>query len=102
MDSPTVRRAVVALMVALTLAALAWGVRTLVEAVAIVHNILLLPTRINPGLDSPSDSIQTVILAGGIVVVLAIAGYIVFSKLRNAEDEFAEEEDEDEEEAAKE
>ena len=101
MDSPTVRRAVVALLVALTLAALAWGVKSLVEAFAILHNTLSYSRIINPSLDSTENRVQMLILAAGIVVVLAIAGYLVFSKLRDSVDEF-DEEDFDEEELTEE
>lgn len=105
MDSPTVRRAAAALMVALTLAALAWGVNNLVQAFAILYNTLSYSGIINPSVDSSDNRNQMLIVAAGIVVVLAIAGYIVFSKLRDAaddldEEEFDEEEFEEEEEAA--
>ena len=98
MDSPTVRRAVVALLVALTLAVLAWGVRSLVQAFALLHNTLSYSGIINPSLDPSDNRIQMLILSAGIIVVVAIAGYIVFSKLRDAVDDFDEEEYEEEEE----
>ncbi|MXW30907.1 MAG: hypothetical protein F4X54_00050 [Chloroflexi bacterium] len=84
MDSPTVRRAVVALLVALTLAAVAWAIRTLVEAFALLHNALVYPLYVNAGPGNSDDRIRLVFVAAGIVVVLAIVGYIVFSKWRDA------------------
>ena len=99
MDSPTVRRAAVALLVALTLAAIAWGVKSLVEAFAILHSTLSYSRIINPSVDPNDNRIQMLILAAGIVAVLAIAGYVVFSKLRDAVDDSDEEELDEEEEA---
>ena len=84
MDSPTVRRALVALLVALTLATLAWGINNLVQAFALLHNTLSYSGIINPSVDTSDNRTQMLVLAAGIVVVLALAGYVVFSKLRNA------------------
>ena len=87
MQSKEVRRAVVALLVALTLAVLAWGVKSIAEAFALLHTTLSVSRIIDPTLDPSDQRIQLIVLAAGIVVVLMIAGYVVFSKLRNAEDE---------------
>ena len=93
MDSPTVRRALVALLVALTLATLAWGINNLVQAFVFLHNTLSYSGIINPSVDTSDNRTQMLVLAAGIVVVLALVAYVVFSKLRNAAEDGDDEEE---------
>ena len=91
MDSPTVKRAAVALLVALTLAALAWSIKTIVEAALIVYSMLS-----NIG----DSSLWMLVISVVIVAALASVGYLFFDKLRNAAEEDDKEDYEDEEEGS--
>ena len=71
MDSKMVRNAAAALLVALTLAALAWAIKSLVEATAILNAML-----VNTGVDGGAARILVFILALIVVAGLAAGGYV--------------------------
>lgn len=99
MDSPTVQRAAVALLIALTLAAIGWAIQSLVGAVAVVNSILTNSILFNSGYRSTysSERIWMVGLSVAVVVVLAIAAYLLFDRWLNAVKEVGDKEADEEE-----
>ena len=87
MDSKMVRNAAAALLVALTLAALAWAIKSLVEATAILNAMI-----VNTGVDGGAARILVFIIALIVVAGLAAGGYFLFDKqLKPKEEEGSEE-----------
>ena len=83
---PVLLRAATALLIALTLAVLAWGIKSLVEAVAIVNSILLNSVLFNTDFRSSHESerLWMIAIAVAAVAVMAIVGYLLFDKGMNA------------------
>ncbi len=75
MDSKVVQGAAAALLAALTLAALAWGIKIFVEAVALVNSML-----VSVGVSTFSGRLVVFILSAIIVTALAGGGYFLFNK----------------------
>ena len=75
MDSKVVQGAAAALLAALTLAALAWGIKIFVEAVALVNSML-----VSAGVSTFSGRLVVLILSAIIVAALAGGGYFLFNK----------------------
>ena len=73
MDSKVVQGAAAGLLVALTLAALAWGLRLLVEAVALVNSMIA-----NAGVATFSGRLVVFFVSVMIVAGLAAGGYFLF------------------------
>ena len=82
MDSKVVQGAAAGLLVALTLAALAWGLRLLVEAVALVNSMIA-----NAGVATFSGRLVVFVVSVIIVAGLAVGAYFLFDKRLKPEQE---------------
>ena len=82
MDSKVVQGAAAGLIGALTLAALAWGLRLLVEAVALVNSMI-----VNAGVATFSGRLVVFVLSLIIVAGLAVGAYFLFDKRLKPEQE---------------
>ena len=87
MDSKVVQSAAAVLLASLTLAALAWGIKILVEAVAIVNSMIL-----NAGVSSFAGRLTVFAIAIIIVAAVTGGGYFFFDKRLKPKEEAAEEE----------
>lgn len=75
MDSKVVQGAAATLLVSLTLAALAWAIKSLVEATAILNSML-----VNTGVNDGAGRILVFILAVIIMAAVVGGGYVLFDK----------------------
>ena len=82
MDSKVVQGATAGLIGALTLTALAWGLRLLVEAVALLNSMI-----VSAGVTTFSGRLVVFVLSLIIVAGLAVGAYYLFDKRLKPEQE---------------